>query len=114
MRDESLRALDADRADTKEKTEYLKMNSTKEAAKLRKRVTGGLKPGLSYQERMFHFKHTDANRISDAIRKSCTHELSLGEHLNPQFQVCVDIERLPGQICPVRVLIIVVTGTPQK
>ncbi len=110
MRDDLLRMCDAERATEPEKAKLLRMQVAKESAKLRKRVTSSLKMGLDYQERLFHFKHTDANRIGDQIRTKCEDLLRLPDYCHPQFQICVDIERLPGQICPVRVLVMAITG----
>jgi hypothetical protein len=110
MRDEALRALDAARAQDEASKERLTAKIGQTIAKLRAKVQRNLKPGLEYQERLFHFKHADANRIGDQVKTQCSDFLSFPDAIAPKFQIFVDIERLPGQICPVRVLVMVMYG----
>lgn len=113
MRDESLRMLDADRGADPTALARLRENPAKAANKLRAKVMRNLKDGIEYQERLFHFKHTDANRIGDQIRTQCADLLAFPDAMQPRFQLFVDVERLAGQICPVRVLVMVYYGIPK-
>jgi hypothetical protein len=112
MRDDSLRMLDAMRRtqDGELDTGKRRDDLAKGAAKLRAKVLRNLKDGLEYQERLFHFKHTDSNRIGDQIRTQCADLLSFPDAMHPRFQLFVNVERLAGQICPVRVLVMVTYG----
>jgi hypothetical protein len=62
-----------------------------------------------YTEMMLHFKHSDPNRISDAVihaltgRNSCM--LTLTDEQSPTFGLGVHLETLPARVTPVRVFI---------
>lgn len=112
MRDDLLRAVDFKRCLSNEK-ERKKELKTKLAAKkkdLLNKVLKNLKTGLFYEERAFHFKHADANRICEKVMKGCPELLKKDDKDKPKFAIGVNVERLPGQICPVRVIMILVYG----
>jgi hypothetical protein len=116
MRDELLRKVDEARllVQDVENRKRLKANLDKITKKLLNTVVKNLKPGLKYEERSFHFKHADANRISEKIKVGCKELLKMEEKNKPKFAVGVDVERLPGQICPVRILILLIHGTAES
>eukprot|EP01006_Ploeotia_vitrea_P036203 TRINITY_DN65989_c4_g5_i1.p3 TRINITY_DN65989_c4_g5~~TRINITY_DN65989_c4_g5_i1.p3 ORF type:complete len:250 (+),score=147.57 TRINITY_DN65989_c4_g5_i1:188-937(+) len=72
-----------------------------------KEIKKSLDKNSLYVERLYHFKHSDGNRISDSILRRCKKLLEIPAELMPTYAVACKIERLPAMLSPCRVLICV-------
>jgi hypothetical protein len=87
-----------------EKDRLLTREKIKEwRAEIRKNDLDGDK--WKYQEVLLHFKHSDANRITDAVITQIEPLLMMDTHTQqPEYAIAVKFERLNSHITPVRVL----------
>jgi len=73
----------------------------------REDIVAPLSTDREYVESVLHFKHADTSKISDqVIRKIGGSLLKKPDHLNPQYAIGVRIDRLPGEISPVSVMVV--------
>jgi len=114
MRDEGLRVFDSMLAENADEKKFLATSYSQEVKKLQSKIVDNLKQEVYYQERLLYFKHADPNRIGDQVRRLCGDLLETSDSVSPQFYVAVNIERLPGQICPVRVLLLLMTNPTRR
>jgi len=78
----------------------------------RNRILKYYPQSTSYQEKLLHFKHSQASRIATAIKESCSALLNVPDSQNPQYLVGVKLHRLAASICPVRVFLCVLYSKP--
>jgi hypothetical protein len=71
----------------------------------RRSIIGPLQKTQVFAEMLFNFKHAETSRISDQVIAKLGSMLSKGDTQQPKFALGVKIDRLPGMISPVRVLV---------
>jgi len=70
---------------------------------------------MGYKEKIMHFKHSQANRISATVKSICEPLLNIPDSHNPLYIVGVKVHRLAASVCPCRVLLCVLYNkVPQK
>eukprot|EP00457_Paulinella_chromatophora_P000373 gb/GEZN01000373.1/.p1 GENE.gb/GEZN01000373.1/~~gb/GEZN01000373.1/.p1 ORF type:complete len:1537 (-),score=251.89 gb/GEZN01000373.1/:33-4643(-) len=61
-----------------------------------------------WKEKVVYFKHSDLNRLTKGLIQHCEELLSIPKHRNPKYAFACNLERMPGQISPVRVILVVI------
>lgn len=74
----------------------------------RKALEDGLTDKFFFDDCLFHFKHSDANRMCASVRRKCRRMLQIPDRHCPHFVVGVKMKPLPAHICPVRVYLCVI------